>query len=199
MRPPRAGFAVVLVASAWIATACDVVDLKRMDRQPSFHPFEAEAQGPGGMAMRSPPPGTIPRSRILGPTELVDGREGDAYVTTIPVALDRNVLERGHDRFRIFCAACHGHAGDGRSKLAASMALRRPPSLVEGAVAEYPAGRLFEVMSKGYGLMPAYAQRLEVSDRWAVVAYVQALQLRRAVALDTLPSPYREEAETWLR
>jgi hypothetical protein len=192
------GLFVAVLLGAQAAVACESVDLKRMIRQPSFRPFEANPAASDGMAMRHPPPGTVPRSRLLGPGSLVEGREDGAYVTTIPIALDRSVLERGQNRYGIFCAACHGHAGDGRSKVAASMALRKAPSLVAGAIAEYPAGRLFEVVSRGYGLMPSYAHRLEVGDRWAVVAYVQALQLSQAVALRSLPSPYAEEAQAWL-
>lgn len=188
-----------LLLGAWAAVGCDAVDLKRMITQPSFRAFEANPAASDGMAMRHPPPGTIPRSRVLGPSSLVEGREEGAYVASIPIVLDRDVLERGQNRYGIFCAACHGHAGDGRSKVAASMAFRKAPSLVAGAIAEYPAGRLFEVVSRGYGLMPSYEHKLEVQDRWAVVAYVQALQLSQAVALSALPSPYAEEAEPWLR
>jgi hypothetical protein len=187
-----------LLVGACAAAGCDAVDLKRMIHQPSFRPYEADPAASNGMAMRHPPPGTVPRSRVLGPSSLVEGREDGAYVTTLPIALDRDVVERGQNRYGIFCAACHGHAGDGRSKVAASMSLRKAPSLVEGAIAQYPAGRLFEVVSRGYGLMPSYAHRLDVQDRWAVVAYVQALQLSRAIEVSSLPSPYAEEAEAWL-
>lgn len=190
---------VTLLFGAAAAAGCDGVDLKRMIRQPSFRAYEADPAASNGMAMRQPPPGTVPRSRVLGPSSLVDGREDGAYVTALPIALDRGVLERGQNRYGIFCAVCHGHAGDGRSKVAASMSLRKAPSLVAGAIAEYPAGRIFEVVTRGYGLMPSYASKLDVDDRWAVVAYVQALQLGQAVELSSLPPPYAEEAEAWLK
>ncbi|NUO51777.1 MAG: cytochrome c [Polyangiaceae bacterium] len=195
----RSRLFVPLLWGACAAVGCESVDLKRMIHQPSFRPYEANPAASDGMAMRQPPPGTVPRSRVLGPSALVDGTEDGAYVSSLPIALDRGVLERGQNRYGIFCAACHGHAGDGKSKVAASMALRKAPSLVAGAIAEYPAGRIFEVVSRGYGLMPSYAHKLEINDRWAVVAYVQALQLSQGVALSSLPSPYAEEAETWLQ
>ena len=73
------------------------------------------------------------------------------------------------------------------------------PSLVAGAIRDYPAGRVYAVVTQGYGLMPSYAAELPLADRWAVVAYVQALQLSQAVALDALPADIANEAEAWLR
>jgi Cytochrome C oxidase, cbb3-type, subunit III len=79
------------------------------------------------------------------------------------------------------------------------MTLRPPPSLHEPRIVAYPVGRLFRVVSQGYGLMPSYADVLSIEDRWAVVAYVQALELSQRVELARLPVELRNEAEPWLR
>jgi mono/diheme cytochrome c family protein len=178
---------------------CEQIDFERMIEQPSFRPYEASTSFPDGMAMRRPPPGTIPRSRTLAPLELVTGQGEDGPVGYVPVLVDRSLLERGQDRFRIFCASCHGVMGDGSSQVAENMTLRRPPSLHDEDVRAYPPGRLFGVVSSGYGLMPGYEDKLSIQDRWAVVAFVGALQLSQRAELVTLPDAIREEASTWLR
>jgi hypothetical protein len=94
---------------------------------------------------------------------------------------------------------CHGLTGDGASAVATNMVLRRPPSLIAAPVTEFPPGRVFQVMSVGYALMPAYASELPVPDRWAVVAYLQALQRAAGTRLAELPALVRGEAEQALR
>ncbi len=94
----------------------------------------------------------------------------------------------------MYCAACHGLAGDGDSPVARNMALRKPPSLHEPRIRALPAGRLYAVVRDGYGLMPSYAEELSVGERWAVVAYVRALQLSQGARLAELPPELRSEA-----
>src|SRR5207253_836214 len=98
--------------------------------------------------------------------------------------VDRAFLERGRGRYEIFCGACHGLRGDGRSQVALAMELRAPPSLIDPPVDHFPPGRLFRVASDGFGLMPAYAGELDVVERWEVVAYLSALKLSQSVRLD---------------
>jgi mono/diheme cytochrome c family protein len=180
-------------------TGCDGVvpgpDLERMIDQPSYRPYDPSARFADHRAMRPPPDGTVPHDRVVGRPAMTEGVERAAYVTTIPLPIDRAVLTRGRERFEVFCAACHGLTGDGTSEVARNMALRRPPSLLAAPVTGFPPGRLFQVISHGYGLMPSYAAELRVADRWAVVAYVGALQLSAAAPLADLPPPVRGEAE----
>jgi mono/diheme cytochrome c family protein len=97
------------------------------------------------------------------------------------------------------CAPCHGTLGDGDSITARDMVLRPPPSLLTPLVREYTDQRLYDVISRGYGLMPAYSYQLAPRDRWAVVHYVRVLQHRQEVPLAELSSSEREEALRWLR
>lgn len=193
------GILLLALAALGLASAgCDV-DFERMLDQAKAEPYEASPFFEDGQSMRRPPSGTVPTTRVTGPRELVTGRTAAGeYVTTLPVTLDEALLDRGEDRFRIFCRTCHGPLGDGRSAVAENMKLRRPPSLHEQRLQSYPPGRLFRVVSEGYGLMPSYAESLSLEDRWAVVAFVRALQLSQNVPLAELPAPLREEALPWL-
>jgi mono/diheme cytochrome c family protein len=109
-------------------------------------------------------------------------------------AVTREFLERGRNRFEIFCAPCHGVLGDSNTLVADRMPLRRPRPLLDESVRAMTTAQIHEVIERGYGLMPAFADRLGPGDRWAVASYVKALQLSRGVALDSLPAPVRSEA-----
>ena len=195
--------AAALCAAALCAVSCSrsvtLVDpepsLERMLDQPRTDPFEESDLFSDGRAMRTPPTGTVPRERVLGPASLIDGREGGRHVDRIPVPVTRALLEHGRERFETFCAACHGVLGDGRSPVAEAMTLRSPPSLHEPRLRAAPPGQLFEVATRGYGLMPSYAPYLPVASRWAVVAYVRALQLSRSAPVASLPDDLRHALE----
>lgn len=178
---------------------CERVDLERMLDQNKAEPYEASPFFDDGRAMRSPPEGTVAKEALLGPEALVSGTNSGAYVARIPIVLDDKIMERGQTRFRIFCAACHGALGDGNSQVAENMNLRRPPSLHEARIAALPVGRVYRVVRDGYGLMPSYADQLDTSDRWAVVAYVKALQLSQKTTLAQLPPALVKEAQPWLK
>jgi mono/diheme cytochrome c family protein len=195
----RSSVAALALAALSPATMGCEIDFERMLDQPKAEPYEASPFFDDGQSMRQPPRGTVPVTRVTGPPELITGRSaaGD-YVTTLPVTLDAALLDRGEDRFRIFCRTCHGPLGDGRSAVAENMKLRKPPSLHAERLRSFPPGRLFRVISEGYGLMPSYAEALSLDDRWAVVGFVRALQLSQDVPLAELPPPLREEAQPWL-
>jgi mono/diheme cytochrome c family protein len=187
-----------MVGLALSFAACEGVlpepDLERMQEQPSHRPYEFSAHFADHRSMRTPPAGTVRHDAVLGKPGLTTGIEGDAYVDRVPIPVDRALLARGRDRFDAFCGVCHGLTGDGSSAVAASMALRRPPSLVDAPTTRFPPGRVFQVISVGYGLMPSYAAELAVHDRWSVVAYLGALQLSHGARLSELPIDVRAEA-----
>ena len=119
-------------------------------------------------------------------------------VTKLPLPVTVELVSRGGERFRIFCVACHGVLGDGASQVAENMARRPPPSLHEDRIRALPVGALFRVISEGYGLMPSYAAELSLEDRWAVAAYVQALELSQRVELAALPPELADKVKRWL-
>lgn len=151
--------------------------------------------------MQEPVGCTVHGTTTLLPSGSCDLTPPDGIVAMDPPAappqLTRALMLRGRDRFERICAACHGVAGDGESAVARAMTLRKPPSLVAPAVARLADDRLLTVMTAGYGLMPAYRGILSVSDRYAVLHYIRALQ-QRDVALGELSSTERAEAARWL-
>jgi mono/diheme cytochrome c family protein len=194
MRPATVPLLLGLVAVA--VAGCDEDLLNPMAaRQPRVQAYGASDFYADGLAMREPPVGTVPRQRFTGNPAFTTGREapGKDFVTTIPMKVDDAVMRLGQKRYNITCGTCHGPLGDGDSIVGRQMALRPPPSLMD--YANRPVGYIFEVASQGHGLMASYAAELTVPERWAVVAYVRALQVSRTATLDKLPVAERTRLE----
>jgi len=169
--------------------------LERMLEQPRVDPFAGSTFYANGMAMRAPPRGTVPRERPQGTPTVLSGLDHGIYASQIPLPIDQATIEHGRERFEVLCGACHGVIGDGQSVVAENMDLRKPPSLHEPRIRALAAGRLYQVIQKGYGLMPSYAARLSIAESWAVVAYVQALQLSRNAQVAALPPEILQQLE----
>ncbi|MGH7271429.1 MAG: c-type cytochrome [Polyangiaceae bacterium] len=167
--------------------------LERMLKQEKVLPYENDPLLPEGMAMQSPPKGTLPTSTMTEQPMVTTGALHGHFAEHIPIAMDRALIETGRQRFETFCAACHGVLGNGASIVATKMMLRRPPSLLDARIRGYPPGRIFQTIRKGYGLMPDYAVQISVREAWGVVAYVEALQLSRGVPAASLPLAVRAE------
>jgi mono/diheme cytochrome c family protein len=181
----RARAAAVLLLAL---TACPRLD--PMQRQPKYKAYQEGEAAPDGLAMRSPPAGTVAHGPLLAP-EVATGLGPDGRaVARVPLEITPAMIARGRTRFDITCAACHGVLGDGESQVARNMSLRPPPSL--HAYRDVPDGHVFRVITHGFGLMPSYAPELSVEDRWAVVAYVRALQLSQYAKLEQLPPDARD-------
>jgi mono/diheme cytochrome c family protein len=201
MRPAAISIAIS-IGLAIAAAACEIhgvlvtpePSLERMVIQPRMNAYGTNPYFTDQRAMRRPPEGTIDRNRSVGQLDLTHGIKDDRYVDKLPIPLTRALLERGRDRFAIFCAACHGIAGEGVSAVARKMQSVKPPDLTTGKPRMLSDGYLFRVVTEGFGLMPSYAAQLDVRDRWAVVAYVRALELSRRVRLSDLPESLRREA-----
>ena len=194
-----ARLAIVALVGVALLGGCEnvvpEVDLQQMNSQYKLLPYAATTLFDDGRAMQPPPIGTVARDRVVGHPELTDGLVDGAYVDRIPYPLTHELMAVGRFGFETYCAACHGADGSGRSPVAHNMELRRPPPLTAEPVRSFPAGRIFQVATEGYGLMPSYALELSTRERWAVVAYLRALQLSRSVSLDALPPALRNEAE----
>jgi len=153
---------------------------ERMIIQPRFSAFGANPFFIDGRAMRPAPEGAIARGTAIEAEEVVTGTAAGQPVDRIPVRLDRAMLERGRSRYDIYCAPCHGILGNSVTPVATRMLLRPPPSLQDPRIRALPPGRVYQTVTRGYGLMPGYEDVLTIGDRWAVVAYVQALQLSQS-------------------
>jgi len=167
----------LLVAS--LAAGCvQSESIDPMMLQPKYKAYARNDFYLDGRAMRVPPANTIPRERVVGNLALTTGTDEQGKIlTAIPVKLTHELLLRGQAKFNIYCAS--------------QMSLRPPPNLHERA--SQPVGHTYEVIANGYGLMPSYAADLTVDDRWAVVAYVRALQRSQAAKLSDAPPAVRSE------
>ncbi len=169
--------------------------LSRMLDQPRVDPYSPSEFFVDGRGMRTPVAGTVPRDAVLGSRLFLEGYDDGTAAATLPMPVTRALLEEGHERFEIVCATCHGTLGDGNSPVSAKMQIRKPPSLLTPDIASFPPGRVYRVVSVGYGLMPAVDYQLDVRQRWAVVAYLAALQRSQRAKVADLPSRLRGELE----
>ena len=146
-----------------------------MARQPRYDPLEASRQFADGSSARAPVKGTVARDADLSPRP-----------EKIPLPVTMATLERGRQRFDIFCSPCHGRTGDGHG-----MVVRRgfpaPPTYHQDRLREAPDSHFYDVITNGYGAMYSYAARVSAADRWAIVAYIRALQLSRHAPVAALP------------
>jgi len=183
--PRRRGIAVALAALI-AAAACR----QEMYDQPRYKPLGESNFYSDKRASRPLPEGTVARGWLREDRKLYEGKEGHQLVAVLPMPLTRELLARGRERFNIYCSPCHDRTGEGRG-----MVVRRgyqpPPSLHIERLRDAPVGHFFDVMTNGLGAMPDYASQIPVSDRWAISAYVKALQLSRNVPISDVPPDKR--------
>jgi len=192
------GIGVLSGCSCYGTRASDV--LQRMEQQDKVLPYAQNDLYADGRGMRTPPDGTISREAVVGSPGISTGMVNGELVTRIPIPVTSELLARGRHRFEIVCSNCHGLVGNGDSMVADNMATRLPPSLV--ALSARPAGFLFQAITLGYGLMPSFAGEIPADERWAVIAYVQALQLSQNAPVNSLPADVQRrlrEGQTWSR
>jgi mono/diheme cytochrome c family protein len=165
-----------------------------MQDQPRYETFEASTFFEDGMSARLPVEGTVARGQLHENEAFYSGREGETPVASIPIEVDASVMQRGRQRYDIYCSRCHGLIGEADG-VVVSRGLRRPPRLHIERLRNAPAGHFFDVITHGFGAMPRYAVQIEPHDRWAIVAYVRALQLSQHARLDDVPAEERAELE----
>jgi hypothetical protein len=137
-----------------------------------------------GRAARPRVPGTVARGHLKEDAPLHTGKRDGLFVDTLPFPLTRAVLDRGRERYGIFCAPCHGETGSGDG-MVVRRGFRRPASFHDPRLRERePVGYLFDAITGGFGAMPDYAAQIPAEDRWAIVAYVRALQLSQHARLE---------------
>ena len=181
---PRALAALLLAAGL---TSCD-----NMKHQENVRPFAASAHFSDGASARHPPAHTVARGEPAPDDPVATGQKDGVALTEIPLPLTRDLLERGRERFNVFCAACHGEDGFGRG-IVVWRGFPAPPSYQEPWLLKAPAGHFFRVITHGIGRMYPLADRIEPRDRWAIVAYVRALQRSQHATLDDVPSAERQQ------
>lgn len=193
----RLVLALVLLslAGCQVGQSCRMPEggLERMIEQPRYDAYGESRFFDDGLTMRHPPEGTVPFGAATPTGVLATGLTSeDAFALELPIELTRAVLEQGRERYEIVCATCHGVAGTSETPVARNMPLRPPPALVEPPLRDYPPGRIYRAVQEGFGLMPSFREHLpSPEERWAVVAYVQALQRSQNASLEDVPEDVR--------
>ena len=159
-----------------------------MDNQPKVRPQSASTFFYDGSGMRQPVPGTVAIDGLKEDTAFFTGKGADGqFVTTNPVTLDDTVLERGKQRYTIYCQPCHDARGDGKGIL---FQRGNVPTATfhQEKLLKYTDGQIFDVMTNGQGLMPAYRWPIPPADRWAIIAYIRGLQRERQARIASAPA-----------
>src|SRR5215468_6481834 len=177
----------VAITLIFFAVACR----QDMQDQPKYKPLAASRFFSDGKSARQLVDGTVPYSpevKATPPTDL-------SKMTTLPFALTPQVMDRGQDRFNIYCSPCHGRLGYGNG-MVVQRGFRAPPSYHIDRLRQAPVGHFYDVMTNGFGAMPGYADKLPPDDRWAVTAYIRALQLSQNATIDDAPPEDRARLQS---
>lgn len=158
-----------------------------MHDQPNYSPLEESTFFADGQASRPLVEGTVARGHLNEDPLFYAGKEGEDDATRFPFPVTDAVMTRGQERFNIYCSPCHGRTGLGDG-MVVRRGYRRPPPLADERLRDQPPGHFFDVITNGFGAMPDYAAQIQVADRWAIVAYVRALQLSAHATLDEVPA-----------
>jgi hypothetical protein len=158
-----------------------------MALQPKNRPLSPSDFFADGRSERPLLENTVARGS-LAEDELLVSKESNSF----PLPVTQELLERGENRYKIFCTPCHGLQGDGNG-MVAMRGMKHPPSYHEDRLRQVPNGYLYDVIGNGFGAMLGYSAQIAPRDRWAIVAYVRALQLSRNARLADLPADVREK------
>jgi mono/diheme cytochrome c family protein len=165
-----------------------------MHDTPRYDPYEASAFFPDGRASRPLVAGTVARGHLDEDEEFFRGRRNGALIDEMPVPVTAELLARGRQRFDIYCSPCHARTGLGNG-IVVQRGFPHPPSLHEKRLREAPLGYFLDVMTNGFGRMASYRLQVEPADRWAIVAYIRALQLSQHAGLSDAPAAERSALE----
>ena len=166
-----------------------------MQDQPRFKPLRSNPMFDDGGSARPLVEGTVPRAPAsfrpswlaapAKPTPVLEVND-PSKVTEFPFPVTANVLDRGQERFNIYCAVCHGRVGDGRG-MVVQRGFRQPPSYHIDRLRAAPIGHFYDVVTNGFGAMPSYGEQVTPQDRWAIIAYIRALQLSQHAPVSDVP------------
>jgi mono/diheme cytochrome c family protein len=162
-----------------------------MHDTPRYEAYEKSEFFGDGRSMRPQVAGTVARGQLREDKALFEGKAGATFVARNPLPLTLPLVHRGRQRYDIYCTPCHGQAGRGDG-IVVRRGYRAPPSLHIDRLRGQADGYLYDVITNGFGVMPDYAEQISVRDRWAIVAYVRALQLSQHAPLAGLPARTQE-------
>jgi mono/diheme cytochrome c family protein len=163
-----------------------------MHDQPKYIPLRESTFFGDARSARALVAGTVARGQLHEDALLYTGKVNGTDTTIFPYRIDIRVMARGQERFDIYCSPCHGRTGSGDG-MVVRRGYRRPPSYHEDRLRNAPVGHFFDVITNGFGAMPDHAAQVNVEDRWAIIAYIRALQLSEHATADDVPAGQREK------
>lgn len=166
-----------------------------MHVQPKLNPLSRSDFYADHRSERPPVEGTVARGDLRADSYFYTGKIGNNPGEAMPFPVTREVLDRGRERFNIFCAPCHSRLGDGNGFVPSRGFSRKPPSFHIARLEKAPSGYFFDVITNGFGIMPDYASQIPVTDRWNIVAYVRALQLSQNATMQDVPAGQKIPSE----
>lgn len=182
---------LTLAALALLAWGCR----QDMHDAPRYDPLEKIDQSiyADGRSARDPIPGTIARGHLNEDPVLDTGKTaGGALAVTAPMTVDRKLLMRGQDRFNIFCSPCHDRVGTGNGMIV-RRGFKQPQTFHSDRLRNQPLGYFVDVMKNGFGQMSSYAHQIKPEDRWAIAAYIKALQYAQNARFAELTAADRQQ------
>ncbi len=194
---------LTLLASVFVVSGCgfgqpretrNVVIIPDMEIQKKYKAQNHSPFFEDGRTMRTPPEGTVARGFLRDDTVFYEGKVGTTLVVHNPVAMTEELLARGQDRFNIYCTPCHDRTGSGKG-IVAEYGLVPPTNFHLETSRAFTDGHLFDVISNGIRNMPGYRTQIPPRDRWAIVAYVRALQRAHNATLTDVPRDMRKDLE----
>jgi len=173
---------------SWLVICLSLVAGCALDMrdQPRYEPLEKSAFLGDNLSARPRVADTVARSQPID-THLNTGQFNGDFAPTFPFTVTLEVLRRGQERYDIFCTPCHGWLGDGQG-IVVEYGLKAPPSFHSQDLREEPPGFYFDIISRGTRIMPGYASRISPADRWAIIAYIRALQLSQNSDVAQVPA-----------
>jgi len=178
---------VSLCLTALVGSACR----QDMHDQPKYVPLRGSTFFTDARSARPLVEGTVARGQLHDDELMYTGKVNGQDATMFPARVDAATMARGRERFEIYCAPCHGRTGQGNGMIVLR-GYRRPPSFHEERLRTAPVGHFFDVITNGFGAMPDYAAQVRVEDRWAIIAYLRALQLSEHATLADVPPAQRD-------
>ncbi|RMD94067.1 MAG: cytochrome c [Calditrichaeota bacterium] len=167
-----------------------------MHDQPRYEPLEESTFFADARSSRPLVAGTVPRGHLDLDEHFYTGKVNGEPVTTFPFEITREVIKRGQERYNIFCSPCHDRVGRGKGMIV-RRGLKQPPSFHTIRLREAPVGHFFDVITNGFGVMPSYADKVKPRDRWAIIAYIRALQLSQNINWEELTPQEKKQSRKW--
>jgi mono/diheme cytochrome c family protein len=162
-----------------------------MHNQPRYKPLAASEFFADHRSERPEIEGTVARGHLRIDSARYTGKFNGEDIDQFPIPITRADIERGRERFNIYCTPCHGRLGDGNG-MVVLRGYRQAASYYSDKLMKAPVGHFFDVMTNGFGAMPSYASRVQPDDRWRIVAYIRALQLSESAKLSDVPADQRQ-------